>query len=130
VQPDTRPATTAVATCRPVPRRAELDTLRRAAGASGAAVLTLQALLPEPVAELVGGRSQNWLPCWTTGRIRLYAATSSVASARSASLHSIRLPPTPSTPAIATWKRKRSGTSRPVREWGESVTQAAIVRAG
>lgn len=36
----------------------------------------------------------------------------------------------PSAPAIATWKRKRSGTVRPVSWLGTSVTQAPIVRAG
>ena len=36
----------------------------------------------------------------------------------------------PSAPAMAMWKRKRSGVRRPVSGFGLSVTQAAITRAG
>ena len=64
-------------------------------------------------------------PRWTTGRISLYTAISSAASASSASVQRSRSPPTPSAPAIATWNRKLSGSSRPVRKLGLSVTQAA-----
>jgi len=44
-----------VAACRPVPRRAELDALRRASAAAGAAMIELAALPAEPVAALAGG---------------------------------------------------------------------------
>jgi len=44
-----------VAACRPVPRRTEVVQLQRSAADSGAAMVALEALPPEPVAELVGG---------------------------------------------------------------------------
>jgi len=44
-----------VAACRPVPRQAELEALRRASAAAGAAVVELPALSAEPAAALVGG---------------------------------------------------------------------------
>src|SRR5947208_3164693 len=60
-----------------------------------------------------GGRSQYCRPSCTSGRISLYRAIHEAASARSSADHSVMSPPTPSTPCIATRKRKSSGARRP-----------------